>query len=160
MGTPKRLILTSAAVFLTISAGAWNSIQAQDAQLKVTSYPSGARVSVDGVETRKVTPMHTELRVGNHEVKVFIPNSGWNSDTRTVDIVPGNNDLSVTLLPMVNVGPPGPQGPAGATGPAGAPGPQGPPGPVGPQGPAGATGATGQARRGPLDQPVPQAPPG
>jgi hypothetical protein len=39
---------------------------------------------------------------------VSIPNSGWGADTRTVTIVAGNNDLSVTLLPLVTNGTPGP----------------------------------------------------
>ena len=127
------LTITCAVAFLTILGGTFNTLHAQGAELKVTSYPSGAHVTVDGVDSRKVTPMRTELRAGTHEVRVFIPNSGWNPDIRTVDIVQGNNDLSVTLLPTVTVGPPGPQGP------------QGPAGPIGPVGPAGATGATGPA---------------
>ena len=105
--------------------------------------------------------MSVSLPVGDHDVVVSIPNSGWNPDTRTVTINSGNNDLSVTLLPMLTVGPqgpkgdPGPQGPAGpkgADGAAGAAGPQGPtglngaagtPGATGPQGPAGPKGTDG-----------------
>jgi len=99
--------------------------------LKVTSFPSGANVSVDGVDTGKVTPMSVSVAVGAHTVMVSIPNSGWNSDTRTFVVVAGNNDLSVTLLPNLAAGPMGPAGPKGD------------PGPQGPAGPAGATGATG-----------------
>src|SRR6266436_5959162 len=108
--------------------------------LKVTSFPSGANVSVDGVDTRKVTPMSVSVAVGAHTVVVSIPNSGWNPDTRTFVVLAGNNDLSVTLLPNLAAGPmgpagpqgdPGPPGPAGDTGPAGAPGPAGPQGPSG-----------------------------
>src|SRR5437899_4472415 len=108
--------------------------------LKVTSFPSGANVSVDGVDTGKVTPMNVSVAVGAHTVVVSIPNSGWNPDTRTFVVVSGNNDLSVTLLPNLAAGPmgpagpkgdPGPPGPAGDTGPAGAPGPAGPQGPSG-----------------------------
>src|SRR5260370_41874400 len=163
----KRLVRTCAGVFLIILSGAWNSLQAQGAELNVTSYPSGAHVSVDGQELWKVTPLHIDLRVGSHTVMVFVRNSGWNPDMRPVDIVPGNNDLSVTLLPKFTAGPVGPQGPqgpagpqgpqgpigaTGATGPQGLPGPAGPAGPLGatgpagplgPQGPVGATGATG-----------------
>ncbi len=123
--------------------------------LKVTSFPSGAKVTIDGNDTGKSTPMSISLSVGEHTVIVALPNSGWNPDTRTVTIVSGNNDLSVTLLPMLTVGPQGPpgpaglagppgvQGPPGATGPAGAPGAPGAPGATGPQGPQGETGATG-----------------
>jgi len=68
--------------------------------LKITSYPTGAAVSIDGV---------------------------------------GNNDLSITLLPVVTVGRQGPMGPAGPQGPTGATGPSGSQGPVGPEGPPGPT---------------------
>src|ERR1700676_2219338 len=75
----------------------------ENAVLKVSSSPSGAHVSIDGVDTRKLTPMSTELRVGMHRVSVFVPNSAWNPDFRTVDVVPGNNDLSVNLPSKVTV---------------------------------------------------------
>jgi hypothetical protein len=111
--------------------------------LKVTSFPSGAQVLVGGVDTGKVTPMSISLPEGEHTVTVQIPNSGWNPDTRVVTIVAGNNDLSVTLLPVLTVGPQGPPGPQGETGPTGSQGPQGTQGPQGPQGEKGDTGATG-----------------
>jgi hypothetical protein len=126
-------------------------VLAQDGSLKVTSFPSGASVSIDGVNTGKTTPMSTSLTLGDHAVVVAIPGSGWNPDNRTVTIVSGNNDLSVTLLPVITVGPPGLQGPAGPTGPQGAQGapgltgPTGLTGPAGPQGPAGVPGPTGSA---------------
>jgi len=157
-----QLFRVCAVLFFTLLAGTWNSLRAQEhgAELRVTSFPSGAQVHVDGVDTRKTTPMHMDVRVGTHQVTVVLPNSGWTPDTRTVDIVSGHNDLSVTLLPILTVGPQGlqgpagpvgpvgpvgPQGPAGATGPAGVAGPVGPIGPAGPQGPAGATGPAGAA---------------
>jgi len=96
--------------------------------LKVTSFPAGANVMVDGADTGKVTPMSVRLTVGTHTVVVSIPNSGWNASTNTVGIVAGTNDLSVTLLPALTVGP---QGPTGAVGPMGPAGPQGPAGPAG-----------------------------
>jgi hypothetical protein len=104
------------------------------ATLKVSSFPSGAEVSIDGVNTGKVTPMTVALTEGDHVVTVSIPNSGWNADSRTVTIVAGNNDLSVTLLPVMTAGPPGPQGATGATGAAG---------PAGPAGQAGIDGVNG-----------------
>lgn len=152
--------------------------EAQDkpGKLKISSFPSGANVSLDGTDTGKVTPMSTEVSVGWHKVKISIPNSGWNADVRDVQVAAGNNDLSVTLLPAVTVGPMGPQGPAGpagpmgpqgpagATGPAGAPGPQGPAGPQGPKGDTGATGAVGPAglvgATGPQGPAGPQGPKG
>jgi hypothetical protein len=94
--------------------------RAEAAALKVSSFPSGAQVSIDGVSTGKVTPMNVSLPEGDHSVTVAIPGSGWNPDTRIVTIVSGNNDLSVTLLPTPTPGPPGPQGATGATGQNGA----------------------------------------
>lgn len=116
--------------------------QTKHGALKVSSFPSGANVSMDGKDTGKVTPMSMDVSVGWHKVMVSIPNSGWRADTRDVDVVSGNNDLSVTLLPVLTAGPMGPPGPKGDPGPAG---PMGPQGPAGPQGPKGATGATGVA---------------
>lgn len=136
---------------LLVVAGA---AQAENGSLKVTSFPSGALVIIDGVSTGKLTPMSVSLGIGDHNVTVTIPNSGWNPDTRTITIAAGNNDLSVTLLPTLTVGPQGPAGPQGATGPQGPVGPPGPAGtdgavgatgPAGPQGPAGAPGPAGGA---------------
>src|SRR5215467_8298923 len=121
----------------------------ESGSLKVTSFPSGANVAVDGNDTGKVTPMSVSLSVGTHTVVVSIPNSGWGVDTRTVNLVSGNNDLSVTLLPVLSAGPMGPPGPKGDPGPAGPQGPaggagaQGPVGPVGPIGPQGLQGLQG-----------------
>ena len=91
-----RVFTIMAACWFTASAHA----QTGNGSLKVTSFPSGARVVVDGTDTGKVTPMSVSLAIGDHEVVVSIPNSGWNPDTRTVTINSGNNDLSVTLLPV------------------------------------------------------------
>jgi uncharacterized membrane protein YgcG len=46
------------------------------ATLKVSSFPSGAQVSIDGVNTGKVTPMNVALTEGDHAVAVQIPGSG------------------------------------------------------------------------------------
>jgi hypothetical protein len=123
--------------------------------LKVTSFPSGAQVIVDGVNTGKVTPMNVALPEGDHTVTVSLPNSGWNPDTRVVTIVAGNNDLSVTLLPVLTIGPPGPAGPQGPPGPQG---PQGLQGLQGPQGIPGAQGARGET--GPMGPRGLDGPPG
>jgi PEGA domain/Collagen triple helix repeat (20 copies) len=126
------------AAFLLMSGAAHAD---EHGRLKVTSFPTGAHVSVDGADTGKFTPMSYSVRVGKHTVTVSMPN--WNSDTRTVDVTEGNNDLSVTLLPIMTAGPIGPQGPAGPAGPQGVPGPAGPVGPAGPQGVTGPQGAKG-----------------
>src|SRR5712691_3439099 len=126
--------------------------------LKVTSFPSGAQVIVDGVNTGKVTPMSISLTEGDHTVTVQIPGSGWQPDTRTVTVVAGNNDLSVTLLPVLTQGPPGPPGPKGDKGD---PGPQGPKGDKGDRGETGAPGAPGAAGERGAEGPVgPPGPPG
>ncbi len=128
--------LGAVAVGLLLLAGKAGA-QTSNGSLKVTSFPSGANVSIDGADTGKVTPMSTSVSVGDHTVVVSIPNSGWNPDTRTVTVVSGNNDLSVTLLPILTVGPPGPKGDPGPQGPQGNTGPAGQTGAQGPQGPPG-----------------------
>ena len=165
-----RISTTILLMFLTIFAGAWTALSAQqgvnddggasrgdrddrgqNAKLKVTSFPSGAHVSIDGEELRKVTPMTAELQPGPHQVRVFARGSGWNADAQTVQLVPGDNELDVTLIPTVTVGPPGPQGPVGFPGAPGPPGPQGPKGDMGSTGPAGPSGANGsQGPAGPV----------
>ena len=116
---------------------------AQNGVLKVTSFPSGAQVFVDGLPTGKLTPMSVSLGIGPHEVKVQIPSTVWTPDVRLITIVEGNNDLSVTLLPALTKGDQGPAGPQGPTGPAGAQGLQGAQGPQGAQGQPGLTGPEG-----------------
>ena len=134
---------------------------AQNGSLKVTSFPSGANVRVDEEDTGKVTPMSISVSVGTHTVVVSIPNSSWNADTRSVEVAQGNNDLSVTLLPISTIGPSGPPGPKGDTGPAGPDGPQGPKGDTGATGPAGAAGAPGTpGDTGPTGPTGPQGPAG
>src|SRR5438270_641053 len=67
------LIVAGIAALLAIPGRA----HAQNGLLKVTSFPSGASVTVDGAPTGKVTPMNISLSVGSHAVVVAIPNSGW-----------------------------------------------------------------------------------
>src|SRR3984893_3920579 len=152
MGKAKQTVRVCSVLFFMVLAGTWSNVRAQDADLEVTSIPSGAHVSVDGIEMRKLTPMRVDVHVGTHEVKVYIPNSIWNPDTRTVNITRGDNDLRVTLFPGPSGGAPGQRGPAGPPGATGATGPQGPQGlkgdigsqgPAGPQGSVGATGPAG-----------------
>ena len=133
-------IVTAVLVFIAVTA---MSAFGQSGALKVTSFPSGAKVTIDGADTGKTTPMSTSLSVGDHTVVVSIPNSGWNPDTRTVTIVSGNNDLSVTLLPILTVGPPGPKGDKGDKGDTGAQGIQGLKGDKGDKGDTGAQGIQG-----------------
>src|SRR6266436_1225956 len=152
MNQPSKVLRITRIVWMTVltaalllMSGRARAEEEEHGRLRVTSFPTNAHVSVDGADTGKVTPMSIRVSVGKHRVVVSMPNSGWNSDTRTVEVGEGNNDLSVTLLPNVAVGAMGPQGPAGAQGPIGPPGPQGPAGSQGPKGDTGATGAAGPA---------------
>jgi DNA-binding beta-propeller fold protein YncE len=112
-----------ALIFLCAAARAQSS---GNGVLKVTSFPSGANVAVDGVNSGKITPMNISLPAGAHTVTVSIPNSGWNTDSRLIVIDSAmTTDLSVTLLPSVAAGPPGPKGDKGDTGPQGPTGPEG-----------------------------------
>ena len=124
--------MSRSSIRTAIVAGLLGALQsplaAENGALKVTSFPSGAQVLVDGVSTGKVTPMSVSLPVGDHLVTVRIPDSGWRADTRTVTIVAGNNDLSVTLLPALTDGGPGPKGDKGDTGEKGDKGDKGDPG--------------------------------
>ena len=156
----KKLSLKCALVVLVLVAAVIPAA-AQSGALKVTSFPTGAAVLVDGVPTGKVTPMSVSLSLGDHAVTVTIPNSGWQADTRTVTIVAGNNDLSVTLLPTLQEGPPGPPGPPGAQGIPGTPGIQGVPGAPGPPGPPGPPGEKGEpGEKGDKGDAGDQGPPG
>lgn len=137
------------AIAIALALGTGVPTLAMSGALKVTSFPSGAQVLVDGVDTGKVTPMSVSVSEGDHTVTVRIPNSGWSPDTRIVTVVAGNNDLSVTLLPVLTVGPQGPKGDKGdrgdkgdkgdkgETGDTGLKGDKGDKGDAGPQGPAG-----------------------
>jgi hypothetical protein len=176
--------ITYGIVSLAFFGGTLNSLHAQAkgrdhdhdrddrAKLYVTSFPSGAHVSVDGVDTRQLTPVRLEVRTGKHQVRVFVSESGsnaqtksgWNAQTKTVDVVWGDNDVDVTLLPTATVGPQGPAGLPGlpgVQGPAGPQGPQGNPGPQGPTGPTGLPGVAGPAgTQGPAGPTGPQGPSG
>src|SRR2546427_513664 len=100
------------------------NLRADGGALKVTSFPSGANVFVDGVDTGKVTPMTISVPLSTHTITVsFGPTScqdpaslGWTPATHTMEVVQGTNFLSVTLLPCLTVGPQGPAGPQGLPG--------------------------------------------
>jgi hypothetical protein len=159
MNQPRRILclaIFAASLCLLGGPAALRAQSTGNGSLKVTSFPTGANVSVDSVDTGKVTPMTVSLSVGTHSVMVSIPNSGWMADTRPVEVVAGNNDHSVTLLPILTAGPMGPQGPPGPKGDPGPQGSQGPQGPAGPQGPMGLTGSAGPT--GPTGPPGAAAP--
>ena len=124
-----RLVVVIVAVIGAMPAPA----AAQNGVLKVTSFPSGAAVAVDGASTGKITPMSVTLPAGPHTVTVSVSGSGWSPRSQAVTVVPGNStEISVTLVPAVATGPAGPKGDKGDPGPAGPAGPPGPPGPAAP----------------------------
>lgn len=84
---------------VVVAAALAGSTSYANGVLKVTSFPGGANVYVDGEDTGKTTPMTVNLIEGDHEVTVEVPGGVWMPDTRIVTIVQGNNDLSVTLMP-------------------------------------------------------------
>ena len=47
--------------------------QTGNGSLKVTSYPTGAAVFIDGVDTGKATPISESLTTGEHSVVVRVP---------------------------------------------------------------------------------------
>src|SRR5262245_45228574 len=109
-----RLVYAVAAVTLALVASA----EAQNGVLKVTSFPSGAAVAVDGVATGKITPMSVTLPTGTHTVIVSISGAGWSPITQTVTVAAGSsNEISVTLVPSLTAGPAGPKGDKGDPGP-------------------------------------------
>ncbi len=105
--TSKSLVLLALLALSSLPAYAQNGI------LRVNSFPSGAAVIVDGAATGRVTPANINLPVGPHSVTVAAPGPGWTSDTRTITIAPGSNELNVTLVPAVTRGPQGPKGDKG-----------------------------------------------
>src|SRR5229473_7350250 len=125
MTQPRRVLWLAIIVATLCLFGVPAALRAQS--LHVTSFPGGANVLIDGVDTGKVTPMAVSLTAGTtHTVVVQLSNlTGWSVDKRTVTIASGDNFLSVTLLPTLTTGPPGPQGPPGPEGPQGLIGPQG-----------------------------------
>ncbi len=125
MGVVGGLVIAVLALFAVLP-------QAFGQNLTIDSFPSGASVSVDGIAQPGVTPLTVHnLTLANHNITTAMTDSGWNSDTRTVTINSGSNNVSITLLPVLTQGPAGPQGPKGDTGATGATGAVGPTGPAG-----------------------------
>src|SRR2546428_3702667 len=122
-GIRKFLITTVVTMALGL-LGLPANLRADGRALEVTSFPSGANVFVDGVDTGKITPMTVSVPLSTHTITVSFgsiscqdPASlGWTPATHTMEVVQGTNFLSVTLLPCLTVGPQGPAGPQGLPG--------------------------------------------
>jgi hypothetical protein len=113
-------------------------------EVVITSFPDGASVLIDGLDTGKVTPVELRnIAPGTHMITVSA--AGWQTNTQKitvldVDPVSGrlrDTYLSFTLLPALTTGPAGPQGDPGP------PGPQGIQGLIGPAGTNGTNGING-----------------
>jgi len=136
----------------------------------VTSFPDGAEITMDGVDTGLTTPAELR-RISPGKHTLALTQTGWNSTSVTINVLdvdatgkPRDTHISLSMLPSLTVGSTGPAGPQGAPGPKGdtgiqglmgipglsiigPPGPQGIPGPAstipGPQGPSGPQGIPG-----------------
>ena len=102
------MLLRSLTAFTTVFLAFAASASATS--LHVSSFPGSAEVFVDSVTTGKFTPMSVTISEGTHDVTVQIAASGWNPTTTAVIIEPGKNELSVTLLPTLTIGPVGSAG--------------------------------------------------
>ncbi|MGO9613128.1 MAG: DUF1566 domain-containing protein [Dissulfurispiraceae bacterium] len=69
----------------------------------VTSFPNGAQVWIDGVNTENITPATISLPAGTTSIDVVVeaPGNGWVPfENSTFTISPGTNNLYVTLNPV------------------------------------------------------------
>jgi hypothetical protein len=113
-------------------------LSAKAQNLVLQSFPSGADVVIDGIDTHKLTPYNQGITSGNHTIEVVPPGVGWNSTSTQVTIPSGGAfNLTMVMIPTLTTGPQGPQGLTGTTGVTGATGAQGPTGQTGATGPAG-----------------------
>ena len=120
-------------------------VAAQAQTVNVSSFPSSATTTIDGAPILRVTPFSASLTIGEHTIVVAATDTGWLPQTIKVNVKFGVNDIHVTLLPVLTVGPEGPKGATGSNGPAGSNGSPGATGSAGPTGSVGATGAVGPA---------------
>lgn len=117
-------------------------------KVTVQSFPSGAEISIDGVDTGQVTPTGSiNIAAGSHTILAASPISSpdWGSTSTSVIIPSGKGTTTVTVIlnPILTIGPQGPAGPIGPQGIAGFNGSQGPTGVQGATGPQGPIGETG-----------------
>jgi len=78
--------------------------------LRVTSFPSGAEVWIDGAATGKATPATFLINTGQHQVMVKAPGGGWAPAEQALTVTTGLNVVALTLIPELTQGPPGPPG--------------------------------------------------
>src|SRR5947207_15945535 len=68
----RRILRTMLPISIVVLLVSFSVTAVEAATLKVSSFPSGAQVSIDGVSTGKVTPMHVSLDEGDHYVTAAI----------------------------------------------------------------------------------------
>lgn len=135
-----RLFWISLVLLLLAYAASAQTIVDDGHKVLCSSFPDGAEILIDGVDTGLQTPAEIpHIPPGKHVLSLSEP--GWNSTSVTINVLdvdatgkPRDTHISLSMLPSLTVGATGPAGPQGAPG---VPGPQGPIGPIGPQGPMG-----------------------
>src|SRR5215471_13376296 len=112
MARQRRILWLATFVFTLCLPGIPAALRAQTVvddghAVVITSFPDGANVLIDGVDTGKVTPMEVHgIKPGIHKITVSVASGGWNTDTRTINVLdvdsagkPRDTHLSFTLLP-------------------------------------------------------------
>lgn len=98
------------AALMIVSLGAQAAVRGT---LRVSSFPPGAEVWIDGTFTGKTTPAILLIATGEHLVMAKAPDAGWAPAQKSVVVESGVNAVSLTLVPQGVQGPPGPPGPPG-----------------------------------------------
>ncbi len=104
------------AVGIAIAALAPVALEAANGSLKVTSFPSGAEVWVDGANTGKVTPMSVSLAEGDHQVPGADPELGLGAQHAHGDPRPGQQRPERHAAAAADDGPAGAAGTQGRQG--------------------------------------------
>src|SRR6266446_2502454 len=117
---PRWAALAAALCICSAPPSAAQTVADDGHQLCVTSFPDGATISLDGAAIGTTPMCRNKIAPGAHVVSVSASGSGWQTDSRTIQVLDldGNGrvrdtHLSFTLMPTLTSGPPGPQGPAG-----------------------------------------------
>lgn len=84
-----------------VLAAAWGlglplgAVAAEQGIVQVHTQPEGARVFVDGVRARDLTPLEIEVSPGSHELRIEL--DGYRTETRAVELSAGES-ARITLL--------------------------------------------------------------
>ena len=105
-----KTLTSKSSVLLALLALSSLPAYAQNGVLRVNSFPCGRRCHCRWRGDREGHAGEHQSAGGStfrHGVRA---GTGMESDTRTITIVPGSNELNVTLVPANTAGPQGPQG--------------------------------------------------